>query len=220
MGNHADWRSCVRAHFSLVLLLLLARSYGSSAAPVGQPCDFENGDTTGTYHLNCTAKLNKTVNNFVFPAGEARKMTKLDLSRVKLADTLINLRDDAIFYSLTVLVLQHCDLANVSGLFRHMTKLTSLDLSYNRLRTLPADLLPEPSSLKVLVLRQCDLADVSGLFRHMTKLTSLDLSYNRLRTLPPDLLPEPSSLKVLVLQHCDLANVSGLFRNMTKLTSL
>ena len=107
--------------------------------------------------------------------------------------------------------------------FVGLTSLTDLILSANNMRTLPAGLFSDLTSLENITMFNNDNLETlpAGLFNGLTALTSIDLSSNGLETLPAGLFNGLTALTSIDLGSNDLGTLpAGLFNGLTALTSI
>ncbi len=109
-----------------------------------------------------------------------------------------------------------------SGDFDGLTALTSLQLSYNNLTTLPPRIFDELTALTNLQLSNNDLTALPfGIFDELTALKTLNLRNNDLTSLPPAIFDELTALTNLQLSNNDLTALPfGIFDELTALTWL
>ncbi|XP_030628579.1 leucine-rich repeat and immunoglobulin-like domain-containing nogo receptor-interacting protein 2b [Chanos chanos] len=85
-------------------------------------------------------------------------------------------------------------------MIRHLIFLTHLNVSYSRVRVLPAGWLRGLERLEELRVRQAQLQNVeSGAFQGALSLRLLDLSHNHLTTLEMSTIPTPDNLQSLLI---------------------
>ena len=96
--------------------------------------------------------------------------------------------------------------------------LTTLDLSYNQLTSLP-DSIGMLTSLTILYLSNNQLTSLSESIRKLTSLTTLDLSYNQLTSLA-DSIEMLTSLTDLDLSNNQLTSLPESIGMLTSLTNL
>ena len=115
-----------------------------------------------------------------------------------------------------------------SGDFAGLTGLTALDLRFNRLTTLNADIFNGLENLQILILSNNQLTTPlpSGIFNPLSALEYLDLENNAFTTLPAGIFNGlRSSLKILLLGN-ELGDEKleqlpdGIFSNLTELRAL
>ena len=91
---------------------------------------------------------------------------------------------------------------------RHLPKLVALDLSHNRLSSLPASLLAEQHGLQILNLQHNSIANIDAAsFATLVNLHILLLSHNQLENLPDSCFAALSSLNSLSLDHNQLIDL-------------
>ena len=99
-----------------------------------------------------------------------------------------------------------------NDIFRGLTQLTHLDLSYNKMVQFPEG--PFENSLKILNLSGNELVKLK-IFKGFDQLTCLDLSNNRLVSLPRGLLGNCTALKVVDLSRNKLKKLeTPTFQNL------
>lgn len=115
-------------------------------------------------------------------------------------------------------------IADLEGL-QYATGLTFLDLSFNRLSSLPAGIFDRLSNLQELILhnnrRSSQISTLpTGIFDKLTNLTRLDLSGNNIETLPPGIFDRLSKLTQLNLSNNGLKTLPDGFANLAALEQL
>ncbi|XP_052052926.1 platelet glycoprotein Ib alpha chain [Apodemus sylvaticus] len=125
------------------------------------------------------------------------QLTHLYLDRCELT----NLQTDAKLLKLETLDLSHNKLQSLPSLGRALPALTTLDVSFNKLGSLSPGALEGLSQLHELYLQNNDLKSLPpGLLVPTSKLKKLNLANNKLRELPPGLLHGLEDLDTLYLQ--------------------
>ena len=109
-----------------------------------------------------------------------------------------------------------------SDILRNLSKLDTLDLSSNRLGPLPPDVFRNLSHLGYLDLSSNRLGPLPpDIFRNLSQLGYLDLSSNRLGPLPPDVFRDLSQLEDLGLYNISIESLQpDVFRNLSQLKRL
>ncbi|KAJ8046471.1 Immunoglobulin superfamily containing leucine-rich repeat protein [Holothuria leucospilota] len=121
------------------------------------------------------------------------------------------------------LVLSHNHLMEIPNrTFYNMSDLIILELDYNYLKALPADMFERNGMLKKLVLSHNHLTEIPNrTFYNTSALIKLELDYNYLKELPADLFGQDNMLKKLVLSHNHLRELpKRTFYNMSDLIIL
>lgn len=124
--------------------------------------------------------------------------------------------------NLTELFLYHNNFTEINIVFKLSPKLTSLDLSRNKIISLKDDLFNGLDNLKTLSLYSNRLTMLQrDVFRNLPNLNSLELSFNRLHSIAEDAFVSLGNLSHLSLAMNNLTFLSqNLFRNNTMLKSL
>ena len=110
-----------------------------------------------------------------------------------------------------------------AGIFRGLHNLQeSIDLSGNRLTSLPETVFSDVSKVWLLRLDNNELTDLPpGVFSGLSRLGWLKLDRNRLTSLPPDVFRGLSALDLLALDDNELADLPpGVFSGLSRLTWL
>ena len=119
---------------------------------------------------------------------------------------------DSSFKRLTLFILRHSKLMLANEIFKHVTSLLILDISYCSITSISSG----RSFLQLNVLVKLDLSHnaISSLahdsFHGLINLMELDISWNPLGYLEPQAFVHMSRLRALSMQHCQL----GLFPDM------
>ncbi|KAK6973327.1 TLR cluster3 member 10 [Biomphalaria glabrata] len=160
------------------------------------------------------------------PISGLKNLHYLDLSHCSLA--VISTTFFQYFPSLNTLKISYNNLKNLlmqansnAKIFRNLTKLKYLDLSYNRLTNLSVDIFEDLSNLEKLHLESNQLSEFNLNISHMTKLKVLNLNDSQLPTLPINVRQHIDYLKnVLKIDifvdmsinpiHCDCQNLDFL----------
>uniref|UniRef100_A0A3P8QUF5 Lumican n=1 Tax=Astatotilapia calliptera TaxID=8154 RepID=A0A3P8QUF5_ASTCA len=133
--------------------------------------------------LSGLEKLFISFNNLTEPAiPPSKSLEELRIMNNKLSKFPSGLLTDK--ENLTSIHLQHNDLTSeaISGAFKGLKKLLSLDVSHNKLKKLPAGV-PSSLYLRVSHNKLVDSGIPAGVF-NVTSLLELDLSFNKLQSIP------------------------------------
>ncbi|GAB6024503.1 defense response [Chamberlinius hualienensis] len=120
------------------------------------------------------------------------------------------------------LELQHNKINFTKGTFRSLTNLKHLDLSFNHIGKLPADMFNSSKALRKLILSNNNISVLpANLFNGLIKLECLYLENNRLTTLTENVFNDLNKLQVLDLSNNQISQIPiGIFIYLLNLKKL
>jgi internalin A len=118
----------------------------------------------------------------------------------------------------TELDLSWNQLSELPAEITQLSNLTTLDLSFNQLSELPAEI-TQLSNLTTLDLRNNQLSELPAEITQLSNLTTLDLSFNQLSELPAE-ITQLSNLTTLDLSFNQLSELPAEITQLSNLTTL
>ncbi|KAL1416137.1 hypothetical protein MTO96_006406 [Rhipicephalus appendiculatus] len=123
---------------------------------------------------------------------------------------------------LTDLNLAHNAIPQLTSDLKKLPQLRILDLSFNKITSIPAGVFTNSSNLENLFLSSNKISSIkNGSLENLTSLQTLQLNRNRLSTIPKNLFLNLKSLKQLELDKNRIRSIEGLsFKGLEALESL
>lgn len=123
---------------------------------------------------------------------------------------------------LTDLNLAHNAIPELTSDLKKLPQLRNLDLSFNKITSIPAGVFTNSSNLQRLFLSSNKISSIkNGSLENLTSLQTLQLNRNRLSTIPKNLFLNLKSLKQLELEKNRIRSIEGLsFKGLEALESL
>ncbi len=146
--------------------------------------------------------------------GEAKNVTEIYIVNEKVT----SLRGLRYFPNLTSLTIQNCGLSVAHSDLGAVTKLKTLNLSYNKLTALPTAI-KNLTNLVTVDLSGNSFKTFSNYAKYWTKVTSLDLSYNSLTAVPKS-VAYMKKMVTLDLSNNQITSLSAYLKFHTSLVTL
>ncbi|KAH7947869.1 hypothetical protein HPB52_016419 [Rhipicephalus sanguineus] len=118
--------------------------------------------------------------------------------------------------------LAHNAIPQLTSDLKKLPQLRNLDLSFNKITSIPAGVFTNSSNLQRLFLSSNKISSIkNGSLENLTSLQTLQLNRNRLSTIPKNLFLNLKSLKQLELEKNRIRSIEGLsFKGLEALESL
>ncbi|XP_041984786.1 chaoptin-like isoform X1 [Aricia agestis] len=175
---------------------------------VSNNCNFTIGfEIIKPLHKLKTLQLSGTKVNITFESQNNSLLEELVMSNAgikKLTNlNLINL------FQLSQLVLSHNEISDLAGSIANMSNLHTLDLSFNKIKSLQPISFIGCSNLNVLNISHNSIANINyGAFDGLSALNVLDVSYNLLENLEDEKFYQMHSLKKLIVDNNKISYVT------------
>ncbi|XP_055927658.1 leucine-rich repeat-containing protein 24-like [Argiope bruennichi] len=197
-----------------VTFALMVSVYSYSECPSVCSCKWKNGKQTA----ECTGK-----GLTVIPSDLNAATQVIDISRNSFTEIPSRSFQQKGLVNLQKIFISECGIKNiVSGAFFQLRNLVELDLSGNKLKTIPTAALQDCPNLRRLQLAQNPIGQIgSGVFPSLPHLTNLGLANCRIKHLQPGALDGLSNLESIELNGNQLTTLSTeVLKPLTELHEL